>query len=58
MRETGRIAIEGGGIQGRNIIPCRGGWGEIIIFVAETETSCDILEGQAHPCIWIHIMCI
>ena len=42
-------------------IPSREGWGrEIIIVVAETDTSCDILEGQPRPCtcIWIHIMCI
>ena len=59
-RETGRIATEGG-YPRKASIPSREGWGrEIIIVVAETDKSGDILEGQPRPCtcIWIHIMCI
>ena len=55
------LQLKGGGILGRTNIPSREGWGrEIIIVVEETDTSCDILEGQSRPrtCIWIHIMCI
>ena len=40
------LQLKGGGILGRTSIPYREGWGrEIIIVVAETDTSCDILEG-------------
>ena len=55
------LQLKGVGILGRTNIPSREGWGrEIIIVVEETDTSCDILEGQSRPCtcIWIHIMCI
>ena len=39
-----------GGYPRKASIPSREGWGrEIIIVVAETDTSCDILEGQPRP---------